>query len=634
MPASYRQLTLREAMTDLSELTGSNPSLALDVETAGLDQRQDRLRLVNYQPFTGTAPTSTPVRIVDVAHATPGELDAYLQLLAGFKLACHNAYFDLGWLLARGIYPRELCCCTLLWSKVTLAGEQGPAFKAFKVTSLENCAQFFLRRKLNKEEQTSEWSRPVLTESQLQYAAEDVAILPPLVTALWARLNGDGATRAALIESRALPCVSWLGVMGMPFRPDLWSIPYKTALARQDEIFRCLRRDQLTNARIVALDGGRMQFGFAMDSRADKVLGSPKQLLAFLHLMGLRPRLTTRDREGVHQKDSTADDALALLDHPIADLLREYREQDQVRKSFNDQWGRVRKSDAPCAVRLGRIMPSVRQCETETGRMSCAYPNLQQVPNPTKHPLGRQFRAAFAPPEGRELVVADFSQIELRLAAEISGDEQMRQVYLDGGDIHTEGARWVLGKTDPTPHDRQIMKSANFGLLYGAGVDRFRIYAKSQFNVALGDEAATIRDRWFAAFPGIRAWHKDTGSRLDQHKVLTTRTLACRPRKLLKSYSECLNSPVQGSGADIVKLALARIYEDRFNAPVQPTCALTGDGWYPCAVVHDEIVLEVPAGSGEAMRDWLRAHMIAAGNELMKSVPCDAEASVRSSWAE
>jgi len=972
----YQQLTVREAMHDLQSLGALDPrpTLALDVETTGLDQRSDKLRLVNYQPFTGTVPVTTHVRIVDVAHCPPGELDDYLRALAGFKLAAHNAYFDLGWFLARGIYPEALCCCTLLWSKVTLAGEFGrEAFMTFKQTNLENCARFFTGRKLNKEEQTSEWSRPVLTESQLRYAAADVAILPPLVTALWQRLQGDGATRAALIESRALPAVAWLGVMGMPFRPDLWSIPYRTALARQDEIFARLRRDHLTNAAIAQLDGGQQQFGYAMDSRADKVLSSPKQLLAFMHMLGLRPKLIGRTREGVIEKDSTADDALALCDHPLADLLREYRGHDQIRKSFNDQWGRVRKSDSPVAVRLGRIFPSVKQCETETGRMSVAYPNLQQVPNPHKHPLGKDFRRAFRPPEGRELVVADFSQIELRLAAEISGDEAMRQVYLAGGDIHTEAAKWVLGKDAPDKHDRTIMKSCfsgdtevltpggwvrfdalmpdvrvaqymlprgveynparplsnrwghptgkvwwdgdggmiefvtplalrsfddrelwhhqdrnsdilatpdhqivyidnnsrarrqpmaevsagncryfvaagrmlrapqisdemtrllamvvadgsfprnsnqiklgftkarkiercnevlraagvayrardcmfadkpgvdftimdgprdtllqftttdkvlswrcltdigagvyldeaafwdshriegdsrtrvlftstqrqtvdvmqamaatsdtpststleheaydnvsalwrlsysekrhptwraswqpspvgrgtvycvqvpsgailirrngravvcgncNFGLLYGAGVDRFRIYAKSQFGVDLGDDAGPIRERWFAAFPGIRAWHRDIGARLDQHHALTTRTLSGRPRKTLKSYSECLNSPVQGSGADITKLALARIYEDRHNAPVPPTCALTGDGWYPCAVIHDEIVLEVPSGSGEAMAAWLKAHMIAAGAELMKTVPCDAEASVRTSWAE
>lgn len=626
MTTLYKRLTVREALADLEALRPTGVSLALDTETTGLDHRGDRLRLVDYQPFKGLHTPADPVRIVDVLGEREDDVTALLDALAGFKLIAHNAQFDIGWFLVRGVFPRETVYCTSLLTKVTLAGERGGAFAVFKATSLEKCVQFFLRKKLNKAEQTSEWSRPTLTADQLEYAAADVAVLPPLFRHLCKRLEADGASRVASIESAALPCVSWVGVSGMPFRPDLWALPYRTALERQDAVFRSLRQDYLTNPAIIALDKGQLQFGFAMDSRADKVMRSPAQLLTLLRQYG-------------YPFDSTGDDYLAAWGHPLGELIREYRENDTIRKSFNESWGRrvLKGDDRPSAVRRGRVFPGYYQCEAETGRMSCKYPNLQQVPNPHKHPLGRAFRQAFHAPEGRELVVADLSQIELRLAAQVSGDARMRGIYQSGGDIHTETARWILDRAHPDKHDRATAKSAGFGLLYGAGVERFRVYARSNFGIDLGDSAGLIRERWFATFPGIRQWHREVGGRLDastRHGGVTTRTLAGRPRKFLTQYTEALNSPIQGSGADIIKLALGRILTHRDSAPVPPTTALTGDGWFPCAIVHDEIVLEVPLGSGEAMASWLRGHMIAAGNELMKDVPCDAEAGHRLTWCE
>ena len=164
---------------------------------------------------------------------------------------------------------------------------------------------------------------------------------------------------------------------------------------------------------------------------------------------------------------------------------------------------------------------------------------------------------------------------------------------------------------------------------------RFRVYARSQFGLDLeATQAATIREAWFQAFPGVRQWHRDTGDVMDRagQGGITTRTIAGRARRNVDRYTEALNTPVQGSGADITKLALAYIYADRDNAPVPAACAYSVQGWYPVMVIHDEIVLEVPEGSGEAMSAWLSKHMVAAGNAVMRDVPCGVEASWGKSW--
>ena len=630
----YSLLAPREAIRDLIALLPTGPILAFDTETTGLDPRHDKLRLVQYLPSKEKTP-----RIVDVWAGTPDETTALLRLLAEFRLITHNSTFDQGWMLVRGIHPKERVYDTMNLTKLALAGEKGPSFGVFQRTNLENVARYFLGVKLDKSQQSSPWSRPHLTQDQLNYAAMDVEVLPGILDHLSQRIRSDKLEQAARLETDAAPCLAWMSAMGAPFDPELWAIPYREALIRRETSLGQIR-EFLTDAVITRTlrtsdgdrpdprKGGQSRFPWGYEEGLDRLVGSPGQLLAALRLFA-------------YPYPGTGDDYLAAWGHPLGELLRDYREMDQIRKSFGPTWGRKANKeekfgDYPSPVRHGRVFPWWKQAHTETGRMSCAYPNLQQVPKPDKHPLGRGFRSAFRAPKGRELVVADFSQIELRIAAQISGDRAMRQAYLDGADIHTEASKWVLGVDNPTKHDRQIMKSANFGLLYGAGVETFRVYAKSNFGVTLEfEQAQDVRERWFRAFPGIRQWHRDTGNQLDRNnKRLTTRTLSGRARKHVERYTECLNTPVQGSGADMTKLALARIYAEKDNAPVQAATSYSGQGWFPVMVIHDEIVLEVPEGSGEEMARWLKGHMIAAGEALMPDVPCDAEAGYSKAWVK
>jgi DNA polymerase I-like protein with 3'-5' exonuclease and polymerase domains len=639
----YQVIGPNQAANILSGLAPIAP-VYLDLETYGptpadgLDPVAGSVRLVSFRSAEHTNVWIADLKRGDAA----AERELYRQLV-NFPLVCHNAQFDLGWLIARGHFPANRTYCTSILAKLVLAGVRGKAYAIFQKPSLVNCCRWFLKRERDKAEQASDWGRPTLTESQLRYAATDVEVLQPLMDALVAEVVRLGLTRAARIEMDAIPMVAWANVKGVPFDAGLWAVPFAQAQAKQEELFRRLRSEYVSDAVVQMVPGPReKQFGrgkgqimlpYAADQRALAVLGSPTQLKELLRILLGRSIPTTND------------DFLAELDHPLAELIRDWRECATVVKMFGPTWGRKAKADderaqdKPNAVRRGRLHPSLYQLGTETGRMQYDYPNISQVPAPGRHPLGKGFRSAFRAPPGRELVVADFSQIELRLAAEISGDRAMREVYERGGDIHTEGATWVLGVKEPTKHQRQIMKSANFGLLYGAGIERFRSYARAKFDVRLTPEqAAEIREGWFKAFPGVRQWQRDTSDDLKRAgpRGLTTRTLAGRARQQVGAwregerdnppgaYSEALNSPVQGSGADLLKLALASLYASRTDAP-------TAD-WFPVLYVHDEIVLEVPEGSGKEMAQWLRAHMIEAGSELMPSVPTDASAGVYPAW--
>src|SRR5262249_9908518 len=162
------------------------------------------------------------------------------------------------------------------------------------------------------------------------------------------------------------------------------------------------------------------------------------------------------------------------------------------------------------------VYPSWRQIGSDAGRMSCSNPNMQQIPR------AKDYRRCAKAPLGRVLVKADYSQIELRIAAKITGDHAMLAAYGRGGDLHTTTAQRLLGKEEVTKADRQLAKAINFGLLYGMGAQGFQRYAKSQYGLDLTlEQAATYRQAFFAAYPGLAKWH----AQVRRHQAVETRTL-------------------------------------------------------------------------------------------------------------
>src|SRR5215217_1484744 len=202
----------------------------------------------------------------------------------------------------------------------------------------------------------------------------------------------------------------------------------------------------------------------------------------------------------------------------------------------------------------GRIHAGWRQIGTETGRMSCSKPALQQLPPEVK----RYVRA----PEGRMLVKADYSQIELRVAAKISGEERMLEAYQNGEDLHLRTAE-RLAHAGVGTVDRKLAKAVNFGLLYGQGAQGLKDYARREYEINITlEEAALYKKRFFETYPGLAAWHERERQRM-KHGETQTRTLTGRRRTKVTNFTEWVNAPVQGTGADGLKLALALLWERR-----------------------------------------------------------------------
>jgi DNA polymerase I-like protein with 3'-5' exonuclease and polymerase domains len=553
--------------TVLTALDGCD-RVAVDLETTGLDPRAERVRLVGLS--VATVDGGNFCYLVDCFHVDPTPL---WEVLSEKELVFHNAVFDLRFLGQLGFTPGRKIHDTMLLAQLLFAGTGARA-------SLAACCERWLGRRLDKAAQKSDWSG-TLSAGQLAYAATDLAVLDPLLEALQAEIAANDLAAVAAIESRCLLTLAWMAGRGVAFDAGGWR---SLARAAQEEAGNLRRQlDQVAPPR----PGTLLPGGWNWDS--------PAQVKEVLALAGC-------------DVPDTAEATLAAVDQPLVGLLRRYRDARKRAGTYGDDWLAHVAED-------GRVYPSWRQLGAASGRMSCSNPNMQQLPR------GGHRRCIAAPP-GRVLVKADYSQIELRIAAKVSGDAALLDAYRKGEDLHARTGRAVLGAEEVTKEQRQLAKALNFGLLYGMGAKGFRDYARAQYALELTEaQARGYRDAYFKTYPGLRTWHRRVGT--SGRRAVATRTLTGRRRLEVGRFTEKLNTPVQGTGADGLKLALAMLWERRTECP----------GAFPVLAVHDELVLECDDGQAESVAAWLKTAMIDAMTPLIDPVPVEVEVKVARTWA-
>jgi len=552
--ARYRLLTDADAVQGAIPTLLSAPVIGLDTETTDLDPHRGRIRLIQLA-------TPGQVYLVDASRVGIHLLRPVLE--SPQPKVLHNAKFDLQFLLACGLEVNNVFD-TMLADQV-LRGSKG-------YRGLADLAREYLVVVLDKALQKADWTVAELTPVMLEYAAQDAAVLPHLYEHLVQALKREGLLRVAKLENRAVPAVAWLEFSGVPFDADAWRVLADGALA---ELLRL--EDELND-----LAGREINWD------------SPHQLLNLLRERGLELPNTTENTLKAHQAD------------PLVAKLLEYRE---AAKRCNTYGLDFLSYIHPIT---GRIHADWHQIGADSGRMSCNGPNLQNIPR------NRNYRACFRAPEGRVLVKADYSQIELRIAAEISQDKRMLEAYRQGADLHELTSRLVLGRSEVTKEDRQAAKALNFGLIYGMGPASLREYAASGYQVSwTEEEARRFWEAFFKAYPGINRWHE-----AQPKGPITTVTLAGRKRFGVEKFTEKLNTPVQGTGADGLKAALALLWETRHQCPSAR----------PVLAVHDEIVIECDETEAEAAKDWLVASMQRGMEAFLKRVPVVVEAVIAKDW--
>jgi DNA polymerase-1 len=345
-------------------------------------------------------------------------------------------------------------------------------------------------------------------------------------------------------------------------------------------------------------------------------LGSPKQIQDILFE---RQKLPVKKKTPSGQP-STDEDSLAelALDHPLPRLILEHRAVSKLKSTYTDK---LPRSINPAT---GRVHTTYSQTTAVTGRLASNEPNLQNIPIRT--PEGRRIRACFIAPPGAKIMSADYSQIELRIMAHLSGDESLRRAFSEGEDIHRATAAEVFGLPVEKvgANERRIAKVINFGLIYGM----------SSFGVAQNlsidrGTAQTYIERYFARYPGAKRYMDETRQRARELGYVETvfgRRLwlpelrSGAPVRRQAAERAAINAPMQGTAADLIKLAMIA---------VQHWLEKSGARAKLIMQVHDELVLEVPDGEIDLTRDKVR--------ELMQSVttlevPLVAEVGVGANW--
>ena len=305
--------------------------------------------------------------------------------------------------------------------------------------------------------------------------------------------------------------------------------------------------------------------------------------------------------------------------HPIVDEVLEYRTLTKLKSTYADGLLKVIAAD-------GRIHSSFQMTVTATGRLSSTEPNLQNIP--VRKKLGAEIRKMFVAGPGMVLVDADYSQIELRLLAHISGDEAMREAFLSGEDFHTVTAAKVFGVPvgEVTPTLRSRAKAVNFGIVYGISA-----FSLAQDIGVFPNEARAYMDAYLERFHGVRDYMKSIVAKAKEDGYVET--IFGRRRWLpelkssnfnVRSFGErvVLNMPVQGAAADIIKLAMVNVHRRMKREGLAARLILQ---------VHDELIVECPESEAAQVRALLEEEM---ENAVKLSVPLIAEAHVGHSWAE
>ena len=528
---------LERALSELAALSDNGGPWGLDIETmplpaftrdskAGLDPWRSSIRLAQVYPGGATC------YVFDVAALG---LSPLAELLNTRPLVAHNAVFELKFLLHNGAAPARLGC-TLLMANA-LRGDR-PA--------LAQLAADTLGWQLDKALQVSDWGG-ALSAAQLDYAALDAVAAYRLARELSPRLRDTGRGRCYGLMRDAQPAIARLERNGCPF-------------------------DTAAHAALLATWQGQAE---AARGELDSLLNganpdSPLQLSRWL-AANLPPDVVATWPKTAGGQLQTDADAMAGLSLPALEPLRRYKAAVKLLGTYGKGYA------AHISPVTGRIHASFALGGTATGRLACHSPNIQ---NP---PRGAEFRALFAPRPGRCFVVADYSQIELRVAALVAGDTAMLAAYEAGEDLHRKTAAAVLG-IEPgavTKGQRQMAKALNFGLLFGSGAKGLQRYAQTAYGVEMSlPEAEKARTAFFKAYPGLSRWQAETrrgAERAGQVRTPGGRVRALEGQRALAT--ESLNSPIQGGAAECLLAALAALELDSLGAQL-------------VNVVHDELVVE------------------------------------------
>ncbi len=568
-------------LIDLYVKENSVSKVFIDTETTGLDPYSAELVLVQIM-------AGEKVFVINVKSAGPDQLGfsilrRILEDQAILKIG-HNLKFDIKF-LKRHLFPdltiRNLFDTYLAESLLTAGlSDKGDL-------SLKALAEKYLGLELDKAQQNS-FSDKEISRSQLDYAVNDVKVLEPIFRRQADKLAQAGLADAALLEFAIAPAVADMELAGMLLDLGKLRILKKTLEARLAQLETELH--ELAGEKEPTLFGDMSKVNF----------NSPAQVKEIFANLGI-------------SLESTGIGVLSKIDHPLARTLVEHRKVSKLLSSF------VKPLPDHINKHTGRIHPDFYQTGTEAGRFTCEKPNAQQIPKE------QEWRDLFTAPAGYQIITADYSQIELRILAEYSQDPAFLDAYHHGHDLHARTASEMFGVPleEITKEQRNVAKTINFGLCYGMTAKGLA----ARLGIGL-EQAEKFIHAYFRAYPRV----KDTLQRLGMQAVRRhySETLSGRKRYYppVDSFSgqkslerKGRNTPIQGTCGDILKKAIHYLME-----------ALRPYDAQIINLVHDEIVIEVAEHQAAAVKEIVKAEMIRAGKDFLKTVPVEVDLMIDQTW--
>ncbi len=596
MNTNYRLVRTADELRQTVESLSSQPAIGLDTETTELDPYTSRLRLIQL-----ASPDGVFIVDVDAFMSSPNgnlakneslaPLRRLLETPRPIKIA-HNAKFDakfikhnLGASLG-GLFD------TLLASQLVGAGDIEERH------GLEIVASRLLNELIDKSERLSNWNLE-LSEAQLEYAARDAAILLPLREKLIERLKAESLIKCAQLEFECVMPVAEIELAGFYMHKDRWL--EQLAIVEQ-------KRAQLAE---------QLQEVLAEESTQGTLFGGPQR--DDINLDSQQQVTQALERLGIPLPDSTRNWKLQPLaaQYPVIATLLEYR---TVQKALTSYGQNMIELINPVTHRLHA---DFRQIGAPTGRFSCTNPNIQQVPHAT------EYRRCFSGhPAGRRLVIADYSQIELRILAEFSGDQGFIKAFNSGADLHRVTASQVFNVTEDqvSKEQRDFAKRLNFGVVYGIGAQRFSLMTGLSVT-----EADNVLRKYFSTYRGLDNYLREAANRaVNERQARTASGRLVRFRfdeqdrqQVSMTQRNGKNTPIQGTSADILKRAL-RLLKDELR---DTTARIVN-------IIHDEIVVEADTSQAEEVALKVERAMCAAGEEYLKTVPVKVETEIADEWVK
>ncbi len=593
---SYELISSADRLPEVAQAIAAAPAIGFDIETTSLDPRLGEIRLMQFR-------CGDKRYVVDLFQTkTAGPIPQAFKDTKGVTIA-QQGKFEQKWMYAK--YGTEFWPLYDTWRSDCLIHNgrddiKHDLYSIYARHGIEHSAP---------DMQRIDWSMPNLPKAAYDYAAEDVEYLDIIRTGQKRQLADLGLNATALLEFGVIAAEAEAEYNGFNLDKARWLKIADQNKKKADELRESLLRE------LPSPTGQLGLFGAGVWN-----LDSNEQMLKSLLKLGLKIKFRDPDTRklSIIPLPDTKEMTLASIadQHPIISKIIEYRGYSQRVKTFGPdylEW--LHPLD-------GRI-----HCEyfpfTGAGRYACSKPNLQQIPR------DKDYRMCFTASEGKTLILADYSGIEMVIVAEISGDANLINVFTSGQDAHYATASIIMGKPvdQIAKAERQMAKPVNFGFIYGMMPAKLVLYAQSGYGVSMTEAQATeFRRRYFEKYDGIARWHKR--AQRDGQRTRMTRTIGGRLRYLDENaYNEFYNSPVQGTGADALKRSL-RLVRERLKK--------YGGRAKIVHHVHDEIIVEADSDPEliALVKQELHDGMMEGMCAFVKRVPVKVEPSHGNSWAE